>query len=101
MGGDRVVTATFDYVKPARIEGTTPAYFDGIGEACGHLPAGGGTIRGREFLFTEEVVLNGGIPVTVEGGYDIHYSARSGYSTIKGSLTVQSGILTVGYLVLQ
>jgi hypothetical protein len=101
MGGDRSVTATFDYVKPARIEGTTPAYYEGISEAYGHLSGGGGTIRGREFLFTEEVVLSNGIPSTVDGGYDIHYSARSGYSTIKGSLTVQSGSLTVGYLVLQ
>jgi hypothetical protein len=101
MGGDSAVTATFDYVKPARIEGTTPTYYDGIDGAYGHLPAGGGAIRGREFLFTEEVVLNRGIPVTVEGGYDIHYSARSGYSTIKGSLTVQSGSLTAGYIVLR
>jgi hypothetical protein len=101
MGGDRTVTATFDYVKPARIEGTTPTYYDGIGKAYGHLPAGGGTIRGRVFLFTEELLLDRGVAVTLDGGYDLHYSARSGYSTIRGNLTIQSGSLTASYIVLR
>jgi hypothetical protein len=101
MGGDRNVTATFDYVQPARIEGTTPSYYDDIGEAYGHLPSGGGTIRSREFLFTEDLLLNRGMAVAIDGGYDIHYSARTGYSSIKGSLTVQSGSLSVGYVVVR
>jgi hypothetical protein len=101
MDSDRSITPLFEYVKPARIEGVPPAYYDGIGEAYGNLAADGGTIRGREFLFTEEVVLNRGISVTVDGGYDLHYSARTGYSTIKGILAVQSGSLTVGNLLLR
>jgi hypothetical protein len=100
MGGDRTVIATFDYVKPARIEGVTPAYFDGIGEAYSHLIAGG-TIRARDFLFTEDLLLNRGMAVAIYGGYDIHYSATSGCSTIKGSLTVQSGSLTVRSIVIR
>jgi hypothetical protein len=101
MGGDRTVTATYDYVKPARIERATPAYYDGIGEAYGHLPAGGGTIRSRVFIFTEELLLDRGVAVTLDGGYDLHYTARSGYSTIRGNLTIQSGSLTASYIVLR
>jgi hypothetical protein len=101
MGSDRTVTAAFDYVKPARIEGTAPSYHDGIGEAYGHLPVGGGTIRSREFLFTEEILLDRGVAAAIDGGYDIHYTNRSGCSTIKGSLTVQSGSLTVGNVVIR
>jgi hypothetical protein len=101
MVGDRTVTATFDYVKPARIEGTTPTYYDGIGEAYVHLPNSGGTIRTREILFTEELLLNRGVAVAIDSGYDILYSARTSYSTIKGSLTVQSGSLSVGYVVVR
>jgi hypothetical protein len=94
MDNDKSVSAQFNYVQPARIPGNPPAYYMFIGDAYTHLPAEG-TIQAREFLFDEELTLNRGLAVTIEGGYDLDYSGRSGFTTLKGCLIVQSGSLKV------
>jgi hypothetical protein len=94
MDNDKSVSALFNYVKPARIPSNPPAYYTLIGDAYAHLPAGG-TIQVREFLFDEELTLNRSLAVTIEGGYDLGYSGRNGFATLKGCLIVQSGSLQV------
>ena len=94
MDGDKEVAALFD-LKPVRIPGPTPGYYESIGEAYAGLTTGG-TIQAREYLFSENVIPDRDVAVTIEGGYDSGYSGNSGYSTINGSITVQHGSLTVG-----
>jgi hypothetical protein len=100
MDGDRSVTVSFNYVKPARTAGAPPSYYDSIGDAYFHLGTGS-RIEAREFLFDEDLLLNKGIPVSIGGGYDIGYSGNSGYTTIRGSLTVQNGSLMVERVVIR
>jgi hypothetical protein len=79
--------------KPARIEASPPLYYSLIGDAYAHLGAGG-TIQAREYLFTEDMTLDRPIPVVLDGGYDKSYAGKTGYTNIKGLLTVQLGSLT-------
>jgi hypothetical protein len=97
MDGDRGVIATFSYVMPARTPGPPARYYPRIGEAYAAL-ASGGTIQARRFRFDEHLTLNRPVPVVVEGGYNTAYSGIIGATTLKGSLTVQSGSLTVQWL---
>lgn len=93
MDGDKEVAALFD-LKPVRIPGTTPGYYESIGEAYACLTTGG-TIQVREYLFSENVIPDRDVAVTIEGGYDSGYSGNSGYTTINGNITVERGSLTV------
>jgi hypothetical protein len=94
MDNDKSVSAQFNYVQPARIPGNPPAYYTLLGDAYLHLSAGG-TIQAREFPFEEGLTLNRSLAVTIEGGYDLDYSGRSGFTILKGCLIVQNGSLQV------
>ncbi len=86
-------TATFDYVQPVKIQGSATPYTL-IASAYGGL-AGGGTIQARVHEFTENLNFNRSIPAILKGGYDTAYNGNSGLTTVKGTVTVTNGIVTV------
>jgi len=51
--------------------------------------------------FKENVTINSIVPVFFSGGYNETFSSRIGYSTIVGSLTLQTGTVSVECLVIR
>jgi hypothetical protein len=100
MSGDKTATATFSYVQPVRIEGSSAPY-SLVGGAYAGLPDEGGTIQARVHEFSEELNLNRSLPVVFRGGYDTSYSGNNGVTTVKGSMTLTNGSLTVENLVIK
>ena len=90
MSADRAVTATFSYVKPARIDGAPPQYFSSL-QAAYNAALTGQTIKAREFTFVESLNLNQVKNVTIKGGYNQSYAAQPGYSFLQGVMTVGKG----------
>jgi hypothetical protein len=96
MGGDITVNAMFN-LKPARIAGSTPAYFTTLKGA--HDGAGSGnTIEAKGTDFPESLTVSK--PLTLIGGYDSSYTTNSGFTTVNG-LTIGGGSLTVENLQIQ
>jgi hypothetical protein len=90
---DKTVTATFSPAPLAKI-GTTP--FDTIQAAYGAAALSGSTIMLKEgdhssALGTLSAIDNKS--VTIQGGYNAQYDARSGSTTILGPLTLGLGSL--------
>lgn len=90
---DKTCTATFTFVKPARIAGSTPLReFDSIQAAYDDpLTVSGDVIQVREYPFPGNLNLGRQINVTIKGGYDIDYLTRTGYSLLRGIMTVGKG----------
>lgn len=100
MSGGKSATATFTYVQTARILGSVAPYSH-IGVAYAGLPAGGGTIQARVHEFTENLNFNRSMPSIIKGGYDTAYNGNSALTTVKGTVTVTRGTLTVENLVIR
>ena len=91
MSADRAVTATFSYVKPARIAGSSPLLeYDSLQAAYTAAPPGS-VILAREFTFSEDLILGLVKSVTIKGGYAPNYVDRPGYSFLHGVMTVGKG----------
>ena len=98
LTADKAVTATFTYVPPARSGVTPPVYYNQL-QAAYNAALSGGTIQAREFLFTENLVLNRAVNVYLDGGHDISYLATPGVTTLHGTLFIRSGSLRADKLV--
>ena len=98
MSADRAVTATFSYVKPAWIEGTT-SYHDTL-QAAYNAALAGQTIRARQYTFVENLTLGEAKGVTIKGGYALNYVDRpvGNYTLLQGKLTVGKGSLVTDRL---
>jgi hypothetical protein len=97
---DRSITATFNYVQPART--STTSYFNTLSAAYAALPvATGGTIQARQFTFVENPNLNRSIPIILTGGFNPAYMTNTGYTTIQGYLTMALGSLTADRLIIK
>jgi hypothetical protein len=100
ISADTRVTATFNYVKPARTSATS--YFDTLAASYAALPVStGGTIQARQFTFVESLNLNRSIPVILSGGFNPAYTANTGYTAIHGELTVALGSLTTDRVIIR
>lgn len=86
MSADRSVTATFvaDNVRISdRSYATlTTAYAAAAGDAV---------LQARALQFSELLVLNRPIVVTLRGGYDDSFGLQTGYTVLQGNLTIGSG----------
>ncbi len=94
------VAASFNAVPFARIQGASPAYFSLL-ESAYNAASSGSVIQATTHYFSEDLLLNKNIAVTIEGGYDSTYATNTGYSTLHGSLTIGSGTLTAENLVIE
>ena len=87
------------YVEPSAFcGGRTPCYST-IQEAI-NTSGAKATIRIAEGRYLEDVTLNSAKDITLQGGWDASFTARSSSTTVD-SLTVNSGTVTAEYLVCQ
>ncbi len=78
----------------------TSAYYETL-LAAYRAAADGNTILARDREFTEVLTLDQAKSVTLKGGYDAGYSASTGFTTLKGILTVTRGAVTVDKIVIK
>ena len=102
LNADTGVTATFSVMAPLRIPAASPVYYQKLRDAYTAAPVGQPVIiQGRIVELAESFKLNRAIPCTLEGGYDSDYSQISGATTIRGSVTVVKGSMTVKNLIIR
>jgi hypothetical protein len=102
MDDDKAVTATFDTDKEhsVRIDLPEIKHYSSILGAYTSA-AIGDTIKAWGTDFTEDFTFKLIKAVTIKGGFNAEYSSNTGYTTLQGKLTVQSGSLTVERLVIR
>jgi hypothetical protein len=93
------VSAVFS-LMPVQVGGSTPQYFNLLTSACAAAPDSA-TIRLQAVSFTECLLLNRPVALTLSGGYDATYGSVSGMTALIGNLTVADGTLTVENLTIQ
>lgn len=91
MGGDKQTSVRFDAAPPAMAE-TIP--YQKLQDAFDEV-ASGGTIRALAIEFRENPVLNRGVHFNLNGGYSGDYESITGWTAIRGTLTIGSGSLEV------
>jgi hypothetical protein len=92
------VTATFSSYSPTHITGTSN-YYSSFQTAYNNTGSTG-TIETQEIEITGNLSASSDKALTINGGYNATYSGRSGYTVMKGALTVGSGSLVVDNLVI-
>lgn len=86
---------------PVRIAEETSG-FDRFHDAYAHTTTGD-TIQIRDYVFDEDLVLDGNKNIFIEAGYSCRYLQDSGETTINGNMIVSNGSLTIqnGVVILQ
>lgn len=92
-------TATFTTLPPLRIAGSQPVYYSALQSAF-NAAANLSTIQAREVSFSETLKLSRPVTLLLRGGYDATFSARTGYSLLKGKLAIASGKVIVDRLLI-
>ncbi len=77
------------------IPGTLPSYYSTLQSAF-NAAADGQTLMAQAMEFDEALVLSTPVSLILSGGYDGSFSTSTGITTIKGSLAIDSGKLTIG-----
>jgi len=104
LNGEQTITAAFNETVPSCsnpvkiIRWTTAYYYSSIQSAYDNA-ADGDIIKTTSMDFTENLLLNRPVAVTVDGGYDCDFAAAAGSTALKGTLTITSGMLTANNLV--
>ena len=78
---------------PVRINKAAPGY-SSIRTAYA-VASDGDTIEMQEKTFSENLTLDDGISLKLEGGYNCVFSSRPGYSTLRGKITLRGPGKTV------
>jgi hypothetical protein len=101
MTVNRNVAAIFDIDTPHKtlIYGTT-TYSPSL-LAAYTAASSGDIIQAWGTDFSENLILGTNFAIAIKGGYNEGYTSNYGYTTLKGSLTVKSGALTVERLVIR
>ena len=95
-------TATTTCANPVqRIEGGTAVGSYPTLQAAFNAALSGDTIEAQATTFNENPVFSSGVPVTVKGGFDLSFSAQTGYSTVAGTVTVAAGTMAVENLIIR
>jgi uncharacterized repeat protein (TIGR02543 family) len=93
----KTITANFAPIPNAMVSampyGTLSGAYAGISP--------GGVIESRNVAFVENLTLDRGIGLTLEGGYTDDFGSIAGYTTLIGVLTINADSLTVDRLVVQ
>jgi hypothetical protein len=99
MNGDQNVTATFPYVYQAKVNSSGSRY-DTLTQAYAGAAATD-AILARDVTFTENLNLNGGKAIVMDGGMSTSYTPLTDWTALQGILTIQSGSLAVDRLVIK
>jgi len=90
MDGAKSVNAIFSV--PPVMAGTNP--YQNLQDAF-NATSTGATIKTLAIEFNENLILNRDISISLDGGYDGSYINNAGMTTVKGSLTIESGTITI------
>jgi len=74
-------------IYTVRIAGPPPIYFTSIQTAY-NAAANGNDLQIQAMEFTEDLNLAGNVTLSLDGGYDSTYSAVSGMTIVKGTMTI-------------
>jgi hypothetical protein len=78
-----------------RIAGATPVYYQSL-QAAYDAAQNGDTIQSRAGTMVENLAVNRSVTVTMEGGYDCEYTAKTGKTILAGNMDVTGGTIAVG-----
>jgi hypothetical protein len=100
MNAYRTVTATFNFRTgyKSRI-GDTASYYSTLQAAYDNAP-NPGIVKSWATGFSENLTCAKTKNVTLKGGNNEAYSVNTGYTTLRGKLTIQAGSLTVEKLII-
>lgn len=99
MNDNRWVTATFNPILQAKL--LPPAtYYASLQDAY-NAAANGNIIKAQVYTFHENLQLNQPVSITLDGGVDGSYRDNIGMTTLNGSLTINSGTLTINFIIIQ
>lgn len=90
-------TASFTVLPPVRIEGNPNDLYSLLQDAYNAAPTGA-TIQARAGSYTEKLLLNRPVQVTIKGGYDATYTRQSGESILQGGITIRQGSVRIDNL---
>jgi len=94
-----VVTVKNGSLLPVKIPGSSFYYssiHDGYNDAISSE-----TVQIQAQTFTEDIVFAKDISVILSGGYDWDYSVNPGFSTVSGSLSFNSGTVTIENIIVR
>jgi hypothetical protein len=102
MDANRAVQADFT-IDPAHGVWNDPGtiYYGSIGDAYLAAVSGVTTIKAGQLELTGDINFNLGKSIKLSGGYDSSYLNNSGYTTLKGKVSVSTGSVTVNKLVIR
>jgi hypothetical protein len=102
MNAVRAVQADFS-IDPAYAVLNDPGtiYYGSIGAAYLDAVSGVTTIKAGQLELPWDIDFNLGKAITLSGGYDSSYLNNSGYTTVKGKMSVSTGSVTVNKLVIR
>jgi hypothetical protein len=99
---DKVINATFgiNKEKSVLIDLDTMRYYSAISTAylASSSPV---VIKSWGIDFTENLLFNNNVAVTLDGGYSANYMSKNGYTSIYGTITIGGGVLTVDNVVIR
>jgi len=87
----------------ARVQSSTVIATYSLIQTAYNNCAGGEIVALRATTYYESPDFNSplNISISLQGGYDTSFGHQSGFTTLQGSLTISSGTVTVGNLILQ
>ncbi len=105
MDADENVIANFSTcLSPIRIAGAPPVYYPTLQLAIDAAVEGTSiTIQTQAQTFTENLIVNSNISITLQGGYDCNYTNNTAETVLNGNIIISNGTLTIesGTLVVQ
>ena len=104
LNTDTTVTATFTSTAGAQVQlvGTPNQQYASIATAYTNAAIGTSTIKAQAVLFTGDLLLKlVGKNIKLLGGYDPTFTSQTGYTTVKGIVTIQQGSLWVDRLIVK
>ena len=84
MDTDKSVTATFTVQSNVKVNNISYGTLNSAYLAAGD----GATLMARDLIFVEDLLLNRGINVVLQGGYAAGFGSHTGYTTLQGVLTI-------------
>lgn len=84
---------------PVRIARTSPVYYNTFQDAYNAANTGE-AIQSRKLDLTQTLVANRAVTITLTGGYDDSYATTTGYTTLRGNMTMSNGKITIKNVVL-
>jgi hypothetical protein len=97
MDSDKTITATFTPKPLVKMPGDV--YYSSIQEACNAASAGY-VVEVRDQTFNEDVTFSNPANMTFEGGNDASWNVV-GYTTIRGTVTLNGGTVTISNVIVE